>query len=125
MAGIKRKDAPGIKGQGKSSFKKVKTDSRKVPPKVSKSKPRPTNQETETDSDPIVESDTTEHSGDDDGASWPSDEEQDETPEGKHDNKKQSGVKPSTASDSTNDGSKTPALANGLFDHPCFPNRIS
>lgn len=32
--------------------------------------------ETETDSDPIVESDTTEHSGDDDGVSWPSDREE-------------------------------------------------
>ncbi|KAL8704379.1 MAG: hypothetical protein Q9201_002448 [Fulgogasparrea decipioides] len=30
--------------------------------------------ETETDSDPIVESDTTEHSGGDDGVSWPSDD---------------------------------------------------
>ena len=32
--------------------------------------------EAETDSDPIVESDTTEHSGGDDGVSWPSDEEE-------------------------------------------------
>ena len=32
--------------------------------------------ETETDSDPVVESDTTEHSGDDDGVSWPSDEDE-------------------------------------------------
>ena len=32
--------------------------------------------EAETDSDPIVESDTTEHSGDDDGVSWPSDDEE-------------------------------------------------
>ena len=31
--------------------------------------------ETATDSDPIVESDTTSQSGDDDGVSWPSDEE--------------------------------------------------
>ena len=34
--------------------------------------------ETATDSDPIVESDTTSQSGDDDGASWPSDEEHEE-----------------------------------------------
>ncbi|KAL8733720.1 MAG: hypothetical protein Q9166_001913 [cf. Caloplaca sp. 2 TL-2023] len=43
------------------------------------------NLETETDSDPIVESDTTEHSGDDDGVSWPSyenEETQEETEAG-------------------------------------------
>lgn len=40
--------------------------------------------ETATDSDPIVESDTTSQSGDDDGVSWPSDEkvEADEDGEG-------------------------------------------
>ena len=32
--------------------------------------------EAETDSDPIVESDTTEQSGEDDGVSWPSDDEE-------------------------------------------------
>ena len=32
--------------------------------------------EAETDSDPIIESDTTERSGDDDGVSWPSDDEE-------------------------------------------------
>lgn len=32
--------------------------------------------EAEWDSDPIVESDTTDHSGDDDGVSWPSDEDE-------------------------------------------------
>lgn len=32
--------------------------------------------EAETDSDPIVESDTTEQSGDDDGVSWPSDDDE-------------------------------------------------
>ena len=36
--------------------------------------------EAETDSDPIIESDTTEHSGDDDGVSWPSDDDEPETP---------------------------------------------
>ena len=34
--------------------------------------------ETATDSDPIVESDTTSQSGDDDGVSWPSEEEAEE-----------------------------------------------
>lgn len=35
--------------------------------------------EAETDSDPIAESDTTEQSGDDDGTSWPSDDEEEAT----------------------------------------------
>lgn len=39
--------------------------------------------EAETDSDPIVESDTTEHSGDDDGVSWPSDDDEPEAPDQK------------------------------------------
>ncbi len=53
------------------------TDHKRLKNKASQStKARRTLQvlETETDSDPIVESDTTEHSGDDDGASWPSDD---------------------------------------------------
>ena len=61
--------------------------------------------ETATDSDPIVESDTTSQSGDDDGVSWPSDEEieADEAWEGAEvsDDKEHGGVKiPVTASGS-------------------------
>ncbi|KAI4124933.1 MAG: hypothetical protein LQ338_004557 [Usnochroma carphineum] len=76
MPGIKRKDSPGS-GLRNSSLKKQKT----VP--VPKSKPNVPrgDLETATDSDPIIESETTEHSGDDDGGSWPSDDDhQEETP---------------------------------------------
>jgi len=77
MAGIKRKqpEAAGtyLKGASKKS---------KVEPKKAKKPARPptppsdiSELEAETDSDPIIESDTTEHSGDDDGVSWPSDDE--------------------------------------------------
>lgn len=69
MVGIKRKDPPGAKSSGGKSSKKHKIEASqsKIPEGLVKV------QETETDSDPIVESDTTEHSGDDDGVSWPSD----------------------------------------------------
>ena len=56
--------------------KKVKTHTtEEVKPITSK---RSKIAEVETDSDPIVESDTASQSGDDDGVSWPSDEEQKE-----------------------------------------------
>ena len=61
MAGLKRKDMPVRLGS-----------------QTTTKKPKPTPKillETEPDSDPIIESDTTEHSGDDDGVSWPSDDE--------------------------------------------------
>ena len=69
MASFKRK-APVSKLQGSTENKKSRVDT----PKLQQKKDR--NLETETDSDPIVESDTTEHSGDNDGVSWPSDEEE-------------------------------------------------
>lgn len=68
MAGIKRKDAPSAKSLGGKSSKKHKIEASQS--KISDVKI----QETETDSDPIVESDTTQHSGEDDGVSWPSDD---------------------------------------------------
>lgn len=68
MTTFKRK-APNSKPHEGNDFKKSKKDT----PKSQSQKDR--NLETETDSDPIVESDTTDHSGDDDGVSWPSDEE--------------------------------------------------
>ena len=61
MAGLKRKDVP-VRSGNSAAVKKPKTAPRIL-------------LETEPDSDPIIESDTTEHSGDDDGVSWPSDEE--------------------------------------------------
>lgn len=73
MAGIKRKEAPAAKTNVKGSPKKAKT----VPSKPTKARIPPPDLEAETDSDPIVESDTTDHSGDDDGASWPSGDEHD------------------------------------------------
>lgn len=61
----KQKIAPNVTTQDlqKGIIKKQKTPY--IPP---------ADLETAEDSDPIVESDTTEHSGDDDGVSWPSDE---------------------------------------------------
>ena len=70
MAGIKRKDAPSAKSLGGKSSKKHKIEASSS--KISEASVKI--QETETDSDPIEESDTTEHSGEDDGVSWPSDE---------------------------------------------------
>lgn len=72
MAGIKRKDAPSGQSSGGKPNKKHKIEASR-----SKSEGLIEIQETETDSDPIVESDTTEHSGDDDGVDWPSDDGED------------------------------------------------
>lgn len=69
MAGIKRKVAPSGQPSGGKPSKKHKIEVSR--PRISEGSIKI--QETETDSDPIVESDTTEHSGDDDGVSWPSD----------------------------------------------------
>ena len=69
MAGLKRKQVPNITSSTSSGHKKLKNEASQ-----SKKAPQVTHVlETETDSDPIVESDTTEHSGVDDGVSWPSD----------------------------------------------------
>lgn len=73
MAGFKRKEAPISKSSGGSISKKAKKEASQA-----KKSEGVQTQETETDSEPIVESDTTEHSGDDDGVSWPSDEGEDE-----------------------------------------------
>lgn len=72
MAGLKRKDPPASKMPGTNVSKKPKKE------KSQSKKSNPTKQklETETDSEPIVESDTTENSGEDDGVSWPSDEDE-------------------------------------------------
>ena len=68
MAGIKRNVAPSKSGPTATNKRAKFAKEAKKPIARSKIK------ETETDSDPIVESDTTEHSGEDDGVSWPSDE---------------------------------------------------
>ena len=74
MAGIKRKETPRSMKNTFSNNKKTKIE----PKAPKKSRLSSKFAETETDSDPIVESDTTENSGDDDGVSWPSDNEDDE-----------------------------------------------
>jgi hypothetical protein len=75
MAGLKRKEAPVTKAHASTVHKR----SKKEAAHVKTSKVEPSTLEAETDSDPIAESDTTDHSGDDDGVSWPSDEEEDVT----------------------------------------------
>ena len=72
MAGLKRKDSPASKLPGGHIYKKPK----KEKSQSKKSNPPVQILETETDSEPIVESDTTENSGEDDGISWPSDEDE-------------------------------------------------
>lgn len=73
MAASKRKENPNSKLHAGSTPKKPKKEE-----KPAKSSNRVQDLETATDSDPVVESDTTSQSGDDDGASWPSDEETEE-----------------------------------------------
>lgn len=71
MVGIKRKQS-ALSGIQSGDIKKRKQGSLPVVESSTSS-----NLEAETDSDPIIESDTTEHSGDDDGVSWPSDQDED------------------------------------------------
>ena len=70
MAGTKRKGAFETKSQPGRIQKKHKKEEENH-----KSSTAVEPLEAETDSDPIVESDTTSQSGDDDGVSWPSDNE--------------------------------------------------
>ena len=73
MAPIKRNTSRGnIQGAHVKTFKR--TGSEKVKPTPTK---RSKIAEVETDSDPIIESDTASQSGDDDGVSWPSDQDND------------------------------------------------
>ena len=71
MAGTKRKQ-DALSGIDIGDIKKRKQGLEPRPATLISS-----NLEAETDSDPIVESDTTEHSGDDNGVSWPSDYDED------------------------------------------------
>ncbi|MCJ1373242.1 pumilio domain member 6 [Loxospora ochrophaea] len=71
MSGMKRKVAPNSKKNGGDANKKAKKELAVV-----KKPKNSTSRETETDSDPIVESETSENSGADDGVSWPSDEDE-------------------------------------------------
>ncbi|MCJ1227158.1 pumilio domain member 6 [Toensbergia leucococca] len=65
MAVVKRKKASDVRVTGNNSHKKPRREVVKAARPIL---------EAETDSDPIIESDTTEHSGDDDGVSWPEDD---------------------------------------------------
>lgn len=104
MAGIKRKDSPSGQSSGGKPSKKHKIDaSRSISEGLVKI------QETETDSDPIVESDTTEHSGDNDGVDWPSDDGED-APRFSPPEEKFHGGKPQNKNDSG--GQKKPRFNN-------------
>lgn len=70
MAASKRKENPNSKLYPGSAPKKPKKEE-----KQANDSKRVQDLETATDSDPLVESDTTSQSGDDDGVSWPSEEE--------------------------------------------------
>ena len=69
MAAPKRKENPSSHFQTSSTRKKPRKEENHA-----NSSKNVHDLETATDSDPIVESDTTSQSGDDDGVSWPSDE---------------------------------------------------
>ncbi|KAL9609924.1 MAG: hypothetical protein Q9167_005342 [Letrouitia subvulpina] len=77
MAAVKRKDPPSNKAHNDVYSKKPKQDDAQV---KNEKKKVSSNVEVETDSDPIIESDTDplEQSGDDDGVSWPSADNQEE-----------------------------------------------
>ena len=68
MPGVKRKQTPVGESAISKGFKKSKLATNGT----TKSKAAAIDQETVTDSDPLEESNTTEHSGDDDGISGPS-----------------------------------------------------
>lgn len=72
MAAMKRKESLTLRQSEGNPAKKAKKDVKEK--KKSKSTEPAQTLETETDSEPIVESDTASQSGEDDGASWPSDE---------------------------------------------------
>ena len=69
MAPVKRKSP--AQSNGELQNKRLKQEGPQLPVRSKVA-------ETETDSDPLVESDTTSQSGDDDGVDWPSDDEPDE-----------------------------------------------
>lgn len=119
MAGIKRKDAPSGQSSGGKPSKKHKIEASRS--RISEGLVKI--QETETDSDPIVESDTTEHSGDDDGVSWPSDGGED-VPEFSPPEEKSHSGKPAQNTEGGgekkprfNNNGKLPLIQNSPGDH--------
>ncbi|KAL8863074.1 MAG: hypothetical protein Q9178_000447 [Gyalolechia marmorata] len=101
MAGIKRKQG-ALFGIDIGDIKKRKQGLEPIPDTLTSP-----NLEAETDSDPIVESDTTEQSGDDNGVSWPSDHdenllENNEEESALPDKKPTTGSKPTAPPETTN-----------------------
>lgn len=118
MAAPKRKENPSSKLYAGSNPKKPRKEEN--PAKDSK---RLQDLETATDSDPIVESDTTSHSGDDDGVLWPSDEEVEAGEDGEGvglaKNNEDGGMKiaeAASASDSAKKVPKTNVAAQGMSE---------
>ena len=72
MAGIKRKEATVSAQQGGNAKKRPRKEETPTKNHIEESYAK----ETATDSEPIVESDTTSQSGEDDGVTWPSDADQ-------------------------------------------------
>lgn len=70
MGTTKRKGVVAFKSEGGSARKKPRKDEKPGKKSIEKLQVL----ETATDSDPIVESDTASQSGEDDGTSWPSDD---------------------------------------------------
>ena len=122
MAGIKRKGARDPASQGSNVNQKPRKEERPA----KKSRKDIHIEETATDSDPIIESDTASQSGDDDGVSWPSnaDEEQEQW-EGVKEENDTGGVKVA-AEAAANEGS-TPktSLVNGIGASDVHTCRIS
>lgn len=117
MAAPKRKENPNSKLHAGTASKKPKNEE-----KQAKGSKRVQDLETATDSDPLVESDTTSQSGDDDGISWPSDEEAEESEDwggvGVAENNDDGGVKIAAeaagASQSANRAPKTNGTTSGM-----------
>ena len=119
MAASKRKENPNSKLHAGSTPKKPKKED-----KLAKSSKRIQDLETATDSDPLVESDTTSQSGYDDGASWDSDEEEEEGESwegiGVAEHNDDGGVKIAAeatgASQSSKKATNTNGIASGMSD---------
>ena len=117
MAASKRKENPSTKLHTGNVSKKPKEEE-----KLAKSSIRLQDLETATDSDPLVESDTASQSGDDDGISWPSDENAKEGEAwdggGLAEENDDGGVKSAAgASQSARKASNINGIASGMSDH--------
>ena len=118
MAAPKRKEYPSSNFHTGSTRKKPRKEEN-----LAKGSKNAHDLETATDSDPIVESDTTSQSGDDDGVSWPSDEvvEASEAWDGAGvvDNKEHGGVKVAETAGTSKSGKKvqnTTETASGMAE---------